>query len=417
VRRLLKALRHDAPFAPATAARRGLAVDGTSPAAECFKVVHQAHAGKLSMVRVWSGTLSEGQTLGGVRVGTLFKVFGQQLEKVPQARTGDLVAIAKMDALGAGQTIDSQGVHATTDWPSLDPSVYGLAVTLRNRADEVKLSAALHKIIEEDPSLEVEHRGETSEMLLKGQGEMHLRVALDKLAGRYGLTLETAQPRVAYKETIRNGVQQHGRYKRQTGGHGQFGDVKIDIQPLPRGSGYKFVDRIVGGVVPRQYIPAVDAGAQEYLKQGPLGQPVVDIQVALFDGSFHTVDSSEQAFKQATRVALVEGMPKCNPVLLEPILKVTFAVPSDATARIQRLISGRRGQILGFDGREGWSGWDEVQALMPESEIGDLIVEIRSATQGVGTFRTEFDHLQELSGKPAEKVAEEAKKRAASGAH
>jgi elongation factor G len=417
VRRLLKALRHDTPFAPATAARRGLAIDGTAPCAECFKVVHQAHAGKLSMVRVWSGTLSEGQSLGGVRVGTLFRVFGQQLDKTSQARHGDIVAIAKMDALAAGQTLDQNGIRPTTDWPALEPSVYGFAVGLRNRADEVKLSTALHKLVEEDPSLEVQQRPDTNEMLLKGQGEMHLRVALDKLAGRYGLALDTAAPRVAYKETIRTGTQQHGRYKRQTGGHGQFGDVKIEIQPLKRGEGYRFVDKIVGGVVPRNYIPAVDAGAQEYFKQGPLGHPVVDVQVTLFDGSYHTVDSSEQAFKQATRLALVEGMAKCNPVLLEPILKVTFWVPSDATARIQRLISGRRGQILGFDAREGWTGWDEVQALMPEAEIADIIVEIRSATQGVGTFRTEFDHLQELTGKPAEKVAEEGKKRVAVGAH
>jgi len=417
VRRLLKALRHDTPFAPATAARRALTVDGSSPAAECFKVLHQAHAGKLSLVRVWSGSLNEGQTLGGLRVGTLFRMFGQQLEKVQQARTGDLVAIAKMDALASGQTLTAQGLRPSQDWPQTEPTVYGLAIGLKNRADEVKLSAALHKLVEEDPSLVVEHRPDVNEMVLRGQGEIHLRVAQDKLAGRYGLPLETATPGVAYKETIRNGTQQHGRHKRQSGGHGQFGDVKIEIRPLARGEGYRFVDKVVGGVVPRQYIPAVDEGAQDYFRHGPLGYPVVDVEVTLFDGSYHNVDSSEQAFKQATRVALVEAMPKCNPVLLEPILKVTFSIPSEATARIQRLISGRRGQILGFDSREGWSGWDEVQALMPEAEISDIIVEIRSATQGVGTFRAEFDHLQELTGKPAEKAVEDGKKRAAGGAH
>jgi elongation factor G len=208
-------------------------------------------------------------------------------------------------------------------------------------------------------------------------------------------------------------MQQHGRYKRQTGGHGQFGDVKIEIQPMGRGEGFKFIDRIVGGVVPRNFIPAVEMGVVDYLKQGPLGQPVVDVSVALFDGQFHTVDSSEMSFKQAARVAMTEAMPKCDPVLLEPILRVTIAAPSDTTSRIQRLVSGRRGQLLGFDTRPGWPGWDEVVALMPESEIGDLIIEIRSATQGVGTYRATFDHLQEVTGRAAEKVVEDGKRRAA----
>jgi elongation factor G len=242
---------------------------------------------------------------------------------------------------------------------------------------------------------------------------MHLRMALEKLASRYNVPVDSSPPRIAYKETIRKGMQQHGRYKRQTGGHGQFGDVKIEIQPMGRGEGFKFIDRIVGGVVPRNFIPAVEMGVVDYLRQGPLGQPVVDVSVALFDGQFHTVDSSEMSFKQAARVAMAEAMPKCDPVLLEPILRVTVAAPSDTTSRIQRLISGRRGQLLGFDTRPGWPGWDEVVALMPESEIGDLIIEIRSATQGVGTYRATFDHLQELTGRAVEKVVEDGKRRAA----
>jgi elongation factor G len=417
VRRLLKALRHDTPFVDVTARRRALPSNGPSsnggPMAECFKVLHQSHAGKLSLCRVWSGTLNEGQSLGGQRIGTLLRPFGQRLDKIAEARAGEIVALAKVDALSSGQTLATGGISASADFPAADPPVFALALAARNRNDEVKLSGALHKIVEEDPSLAFEARGETHELLIKGQGEMHLKVAVDKLAGRYNVAVETVAPRVAYRETIQAGAQQHARYKRQTGGHGQFADIKIEIKPLPRGSGFRFVDRIVGGVVPRNFIPAVEMGVLDYLKEGPLGQPVVDLEVTLFDGQYHSVDSSEMSFKMAARIAMSEAMPKCKPVLLEPILKVTVFGPSESTPRLQRLISGRRGQLLGYDARPGWPGWDEVSALMPEAEIADMIVEIRSVTQGVGSFRTEFDHLQELVGRTADRIVEETKKRAA----
>jgi elongation factor G len=416
VRRLLKALRHDTPFAAETARRRSLisngATNGTA-VAECFKVLHQSHAGKLSLCRVWSGTLTEGQVLGGHRIGAMLRPFGQRLDKIAEARSGELVALAKLEALSAGHVLSTTGIAPSADFPAAPPAVFVLSLAARNRSDEVKLSGALHKIVEEDPSLAFEARGETHELLLKGQGEMHLKVAVDKLAGRYNVAVETAPPRVAYRETIQAGTQQHARYKRQTGGHGQFADIKVEIKPLPRGSGFRFVDKIVGGVVPRNFIPAVEEGLIDYLKEGPLGQPVVDIEVTLFDGQYHAVDSSEMSFKMAARIAMSEAMPKCRPILLEPILKVTVAGPSESTPRLQRLISGRRGQLLGFDTRPGWNGWDEVSALMPEAEIADMIVEIRSVTQGVGTFRTEFDHLQELAGRTADRIVEETKKRAA----
>lgn len=412
VRRLLKALRHDAPFVADTAKRRDLPSNGVA-LAECFKVLHQAHTGKLSLCRVWSGTLSEGQTLGGHRIGSLLRPFGQRLDKISEAKAGDLVALAKVEGLSAGQSISSSGVAKVADFPPAEPPVFGLALAAKNRNDEVKLSGALHKLTEEDPSLSYEPRAETHELLLRGQGEMHLKVAVEKLAGRYNVAVETVPPRVAYRETIQAGTNQHARYKRQTGGHGQFADIKVEIKPLPRGSGFRFVDKIVGGVVPRNFIPAVEEGLTEFLKEGPLGQPVVDLEVSLVDGQYHAVDSSEMSFKMAARIALTEALPKCRPVLLEPILKVTVAAPSDSTSRIQRLISGRRGQLLGYDARPGWPGWDEVSALMPEAEVADMIVEIRSVTQGVGTYRTEFDHLQELVGRTADRIVEESKKRAA----
>ncbi|HEX9327915.1 MAG TPA: elongation factor G, partial [Reyranella sp.] len=412
VRRLLKALRHDTPPVAETAKRRSLPSNGVAMA-ECFKVLHQSHAGKLSLCRVWSGSLVEGQSVGGQRIGTLLRPFGQRLDKIAEAKAGEIVALAKVDALSGGQSLAAAGIAPTEDFPKAVAPVFALSLRAKNRNDEVKLSGALHKIVEEDPSLSFEARGETHELLLKGQGEMHLKVAVDKLAGRYNVAVDTETPRVAYRETIQGGSQQHARYKRQTGGHGQFADIKVEIKPLARGSGFRFVDKIVGGVVPRNFIPAVEEGLIEYLKEGPLGQPVVDLEVTLFDGQYHSVDSSEMSFKMAARIAMSEAMPKCKPVLLEPILKVTVAAPNDATPRIQRLISGRRGQLLGYDAREGWSGWDEVSALMPEAEIADMIVEIRSVTQGVGTFRTEFDHLQELVGRTAERIVEETKKRAA----
>ena len=412
VRRLLKALRHDTPFVEETAKRRDLPSNGAAMA-ECFKVLHQAHAGKLSLCRVWSGTISEGQSLGGQRVGSLFRPFGQRLDKVGEAKAGEIVALAKMDALSTGQSLSAAGIDPVADFPIAEPPVFALALAARNRNDEVKLSGALQKIVEEDPSLAYEQRAETHELLLRGQGETHLKVAIDKLAGRYNIAVDTHPPRVAYRETIQAGATQHARYKRQTGGHGQFGDIKVEIRPLPRGSGFRFVDKIVGGVVPRNFIPAVEEGLRDYLKEGPLGQPVVDLEVTLVDGQYHSVDSSEMSFKMAARIAMTEAMPKCKPVLLEPILKVTVAAPSDATSRIQRLISGRRGQLLGYDARTGWTGWDEVSALMPEAEVADMIVEIRSVTQGVGTWHATFDHLQELVGRTADRIVEETKKRAA----
>jgi elongation factor G len=240
--------------------------------------------------------------------------------------------------------------------------------------------------------------------VLRGQGEMHLLITLERLANKFGLKVRSMPVAVPYKETIRGHITQKARYKRQTGGHGQFGDVTIEIAPQPRGSGFTFIDKIVGGVIPRQFIPAVEAGVREYLQKGPRGFPVVDIAVTLIDGGYHTVDSSEMSFKQAARLAMTDGMAQCDPVLLEPINQVRISVPNAFTSRVQRLISGRRGQILGFDAKPGWFGWDEVVCHMPAAETMDMIIELRSLTLGVGSFEQTFDHLQEVTGKQAERV-------------
>jgi elongation factor G len=282
--------------------------------------------------------------------------------------------------------------------------VYAVALKVKDRKDDVRLSAALTKITEEDPALVLESRPETGEMRLLGQGEMHLRVALERLQSRFQVAVETGKPRVNYCETIKLPASARGRHKKQTGGHGQFGDVMIEIAPLARGEGFAFVDKITGGVVPRQYIPSVETGVRDAIRKGPLGFPVVDLAVTLTDGSYHTVDSSDAAFQAAAKLALAEALPKAKPVLLEPILSVEIAIPSEALSKATGLVTARRGQILGYDSRPGWSGWDVLSAMIPESEIGDLIVELRSATAGVGTFSTRFDHMAELTGRPADMV-------------
>ena len=407
VHRLLKALRHDVPGPEVTAERIGVTpLSGDTVALVC-KTYHQAHTGKISLARIWGASLQDGGTLNGHRYSAIYRMKGHELGKQSTAVGGEVVGLGRMDAVATGQLLTASGKSGReVDWPARLPPLFSLAINVENRADEVKLTAALNKLVEEDPSLSIEHNQDTHELVIWGQGEIHLQVAIDRLRLKYGLAVKSHRPTINYKETIRRGVKQHGRHKKQSGGHGQFGDVHVEIKPRPRGSGFEFIDDIVGGAVPRQYIPSVEEGARDYLNRGPLGFPVVDVSVTLYDGQYHSVDSSDMAFKTAARIAMSEGMPKCDPVLLEPICSVQIVIPSDFTARVHGLISGRRGQILGFAPKDGWQGWDEVNAYLPQSELHDLIIELRSLTMGVGTFSWKFDHLQELIGRLAEKIVE-----------
>ncbi len=405
--RLLKALRHEAPGVVQTAERLGVA-DAPS-CAQVLKTFHTEHGGKLSLVRILTGSFSDGDTVysedGDERISGIFTLMGQDPVKGGDAGPGSTVAFGRMDSIKTGATLGlEKGSVPKIETPAAPSPVMGLAVAAAERKDEVKMTEAFGKIIEEDPSISLVHSQELGEMVMWGQGEMHLRVALERLKRKYGIAAQTRPRQVPYKETIKKPIEIRGRHKKQSGGHGQFGDVVVDIKPLPRGGGFEFSDTITGGVVPKQYIPSVETGVREYLTSGPLGFPVVDVSVCLKDGSYHSVDSSDQAFKTAGALAMREGMPKCAPVLLEPVMAVEIAVPSDATARINQIITGRRGQILGFDARPGWDGWDLVQAHMPESEMQNLIIELRSATAGVGTYTAQFDHLAELTGKIAEQV-------------
>jgi len=403
VRRLWKALRHDTPGPEAAMKRLGIATTG-EPLAQVVKTYHLPHTGKLSLVRVWRGPIAEGAVLNGSRVAGVVRVTGATHEKVAAANAGDVVGFTRMEEITTGTMLSPSGKAEPLPRPDKPQPVFGLAVHAEKRGDDVKLSGAIAKLIDEDPALELEQNQETREMVLWGQGDVHIQIAIDRLRNRHNLAVVGHPSVVPYRETIRRGMEQHSRFKRQSGGHGQFADITIQVKALARGSGFEFKDSVVGGAIPRNYIPAVEEGIEEALKTGPLGFPVVDVHVNLITGQFHAVDSSDMAFKTAGRQAIQESLPKCDPFLLEPIDAVEISVPNAFTARVQRLVSGRRGQILGFDGKEDWPNWDVVRAHLPQSELHDLIVELRSLTLGVGSFSHKFDHMQELTGKPAEKV-------------
>ncbi|OBQ69891.1 elongation factor G [Mesorhizobium erdmanii] len=409
VLRLLKAIRHDAPDIEATRKRLG-APDGSATVVQVMKTIHTPHGGKLSVSRILSGQVADGLELwlpGGdtAKVSGIYKMLGKDQFKLTAAKAGDTVALGKLDEVKTGQTLTS-AKGGTKQLFAFEPPqpVFAFALRPKERKDEVKMSAAIQRLAEEDPSLSLRHNQDSAETVLSGHGEMHLRVVRERLEGKNQIPVEGHAPAVPYRETIRKPAQQRGRHKKQSGGHGQFGDVVIEIKPLPRGSGFQFTDTITGGVVPKTYIQSVETGIRDYLKTGPLGFPVVDVAVNLSDGSYHAVDSSDMAFQMAAKLAMKEGMAACSPVLLEPVMKVVIVTPSDATSKIIALIPQRRGQILGYDARPDWPGWDVVEATMPQAEIGDLIIELRSATAGVASYRAEFDHMAELTGRLADEA-------------
>jgi elongation factor G len=409
VLRLMKALRHEAPGIGETAKRLGVA-DSKEALAYVFKTTHLQHGGKLSLARVLTGRVDDAtavQASSGEtgKISGILAVTGAHETKRASAEAGATVALGKLDTVKTGDTLTTAKV-APPSLVSIAPAapVLAMALAAADRKDDVKLGQALIKLNEEDPSLTVVHNAQTHDTVLWGQGEMHLRVALERLQSRFGVNVTSHPPAIGYQETIRKPITQRGRHKKQSGGHGQFGDVVLEISPLPRGSGFAFIDKIVGGAVPRNYIGAVEEGVVDGLARGPLGFPVIDVQATLTDGSYHSVDSSDQAFRTAARIGLSEALPQCQPVLLEPIHVVEIVCPSDATAKVNAILSARRGQILGFDTRESWSGWDCVRAMMPEAEIGDLIVELRSATAGAGSFTRQFDRMAEVTGRAADQI-------------
>ncbi len=409
VRRLLKMLRHETQPPAATAER--LKANGS--AVQVFKIANGGAVGRLALARVLGDGLSEGAELVAqdgetIRVGALFALQGDKTAKLPRAEPGDVIAIAKADNARAGMWLGRQAHgDASGRYIELPPRNATLAVVTRDRKDDVRLSTALHKLIEEDASLDWRYEEASHETLLSGINDEHLQVTLAKLKRRYGVEVDVRPPRIAYKESIRKGFTQRGRHKKQSGGHGQYGDCTIEVKPLPRGEGFKFIDKITGGAIPRQYIPAVEAGVRDAMEKGPLGFPVIDVQVTLTDGSFHSVDSSELAFRLAGRIAMSEALTQCQPYLLEPMCHVDIDAPNAATSRASSAVSSRRGQILGIGSHPEWPRWDRVEAIIPEAGLQGLDAELRSMSQGLATFASRYDHVSEISGRVAEEAVKQ----------
>jgi elongation factor G len=385
----------------------------------CKTTVHP-QSGKLSIVRVFAGSLNPDTALVNVnrdvkeRPGGLYSLLGKAQTAASGMGPGSIVAVARLDTTVTGDTLCSNGTKTMMPARKLPKPAFSLALRPHDRADEAKLSQLLVRMREEDPTLVVERAEFTDELVLRGYGEMHLGVTVERLQRKYGVKLDTELPQVPYRETITGKTQQQGRYKHQTGGHGMFGDVHLEIQAQARGGGFKFDERIVGGSVPKQFWPGVEKGVREALERGPIGGfPVVDVHVTLYDGSYHTVDSNEMSFKLAASLAMREGMPKCHPVLLEPIQRVEITVPSAYTSAVLQQISGRRGQILNYGPSDERRGCDVVKALVPQSEMPRYLTELRTATQGLGYFTAEHDHFEFAPPKVVQTVTAERKELAA----
>jgi elongation factor G len=375
-----------------------------------IKTVIHPQSGKLSIVRVVRGTLKSDATLTDisqgdekVRSGGLYRLQGKKQEAIGEAGPGAVVGIARLEAVKTGDVLSSNG-RVLLPRVALSEPCFALAVKPKERIDEAKIFQMLARIVDEDPSLKLTRAEITGELLLLGCGEQHVTIAVERLARKYKVEVETAAPEVPYLQTITAGTEVHSRYKHQTGGHGQFGDVWLRFEPRERGSGVTFEDKIVGGVVPRQFIPAVEKGVREALAHGPSGFPVTDLHVTLYDGQYHDVDSSEQSFKTAAGMGVRDALPKCHPAVLEPISRVSVTVPTQYTSTVIQQLTGKRGQILGMNPAEQ-SGFDVVEADVPQVELSRYITELRTGTQGLGTFAARHERYDPV---PGNKVASRA---------
>ncbi len=367
------------------------------------KTIVHPQSGKLSMTRVLTGTVKSDATLVDitkgderVRSGGLYRLQGKKQEPIPEAGPGAIVAIARLEPVSTGDTLTA-GQKVLLPRLAQRAPVFAVAIRPKERIDEAKISQMLARIIDEDPSLSLQRADVTNELLLLGHGEQHVTLAVERLARKYKVEVETAPPAIPYLETITASTEVHSRYKHQTGGHGQFGDVWLRFEPKGRGSGVTFEETIVGGVVPRQFFPAVEKGVREALLHGPSGHPVTDLHVTLFDGQYHDVDSSEQSFKTAAGMGVRDALPKCKPVVLEPIVHVTVTVPSTYTSTVIQQLTGKRGQILGMNPAER-AGFDEIEADVPQVEMARYITELRTGTQGLGTFHWRHDRYDPVPG-------------------
>lgn len=369
--------------------------------AQVIRTYVHPQSGKLSLTRVFTGTITPDSPLVDItrdgskeRIGGLYWLQGKKQETMPNAGPGSIVAIARLETPRTGDTLVTEKETTIMPTPPAAPPLYSLAIAPKNRNDEAKLSTLLAKLVEEDPLLKVDRDPDTHEFCLYGQGEVHLTLSRQRLERKYSIQLDSKRPKIAYKETIQGKVEAHGRHKKQTGGRGQFGDVYLRIEPLPRGTGAKFSESVVGGSVPRQFIPGVEKGVMEAIQRGPLaGFPIVDISINLFDGSYHDVDSDEMSFRMAGILAMRDGLGKAHPMILEPIAEVKVHVPTNYTSGVLGQITGMRGHILGYGANPDHTGWDEISAHIPQGELWDYIIELRTLSQGLGYYEWKFDHM------------------------
>jgi elongation factor G len=379
-----------------------------------FKTVADPHIGKLSIFRVLSGTLKSDSTAYNStrkrreRIGHIYLLKGKQQKAVDSVKAGDIAAVAKLKDTGTGDTLCDESHFIRYDPIIFPDPVISYAITPKSKGDDEKVSASLHRLMEEDPSIKLDWDKQTKEWIVSGMGQMHIEVIMARLKRRFGVEVNINVPKVPYKETIRSSAKAQGKYKKQTGGRGQYGDTWVEVKPLPRGGGFEFVDKIVGGVIPRQYIPAVEKGVVEAMAKGFLaGYPVVDMRLTLYDGSFHNVDSSEMAFKIAGSMAFKKAAADANPVLLEPVMNMEVAVPDECMGDVIGDLNSRRGKVMGV---EPQAGGQNIKAQVPMAEILKYSPNLRSMTSGRGSFHMEFSHYDELPSHLAEKIIEKTKK-------
>ncbi len=384
---------------------RPIAPDPNGPVvASVIKTTIHPQSGKVSVVRVLTGTLKSDATLTDISQGDekvrsagLYRLQGKRQEPINEAGPGSIVAIARLETVKTGDTLTSNGYKVLLPSVTLNEPCFAIAVKPKERIDEAKIFQMLARIVDEDPALRLARADVTNELLLLGSGEQHVSIAVERLARKYKVEVDTAPPQIPYQETITNGTEIHSRYKHQTGGHGQFGDVWLRFEARERGSGVSFDEKIVGGGVPRQFIPAVEKGVREALTHGLNGYPVTDIHVTLFDGQYHDVDSSEQSFRTAAGMGVREALPKCHPVVLEPIARVAVTVPNAYTSTVIQQLTGKRGAILGMNPADR-GGFDVVEADVPQVELARYITELRTATQGLGSYKWRHERYDPAPG-------------------
>lgn len=383
-------------------------------AALVFKTLSDPYVGKLTYYRVYAGVLKSGAHVTNAtrsheeHVGQLFVLRGKQQESVTEVPAGDIAAVAKLGVTGTGDTLTDKTKPQTLSAIDFPQPSYSQAIVALSKADEDKMGPALGRLAEEDPTFKFHRDPETGQTVISGQGGTHLAIVIERLK-RFGANVRSEEVRIPYRETIQSAARVQGRHKKQTGGRGQFGDCWVKFEPLPRGEGYEFVDAIVGGSIPRQYIPAVDKGLQEAMEHGILaGFRVVDLRATCDDGSFHDVDSSEMAFRQAAHLAFRAGMEKAHPVLLEPMMNIEIIVPEENMGDIISDMNTKRGRISGME--PTGDGKQLIRAMAPMAELQNYAIDLRSIARGRGKFRTEFSHYEEVPAHVAQQVIEKAKK-------